>query len=112
MHNAVYIGILLFFIGGTAGYTYAESERRSVVVEGKYIKTVKGRWGRSSDRLVLRTSEGDLPILQFPLIGYLTGAEEVYAAIGPGDEINIRVGPWPPLAIDGHPGPLNIMEVY
>jgi hypothetical protein len=93
-------------------YTYADSERRAVVVEGKYVEIVRGRWGRTSERLVLRTSAGDLPILTFPLIGYLWGAEDLYAAIETGERIEVRLGPWPPRLISGGTGPLRIMEVY
>lgn len=112
MNNALYIGILILFIVGTAVVTYADSERRTVVVESKYVENVRGRWGRASERLVLRTSAGDLPILQFPLIGYLWGAEDIYAAMAPGDRIDVRVGPWPPRLINGGTGPLKIMNVY
>lgn len=112
LNNAVYLGILVIFIAGTAAFAYAGSDRRTVVVEGKYVKTLSGRLGRISERLVLRTSAGELPILQFPLIGYLSGAEDLYASISSGDEIDVRVGPWPPRMITGDAGPLNIMEVY
>lgn len=112
MSNALYVGVLAIFIVGTAAYTYADSERRTVVVEGKYVENVRGRWGRTSERLVLRTSVGDLPILQFPLIGYLWGAEDVYAAIETGETIDVRLGPWPPRLMSGDAGPMRIMEVY
>ncbi len=112
MSNALYVGILATFIVGTAAYTYAESERRTVVVEGKYVENVRGRWGRTSERLVLRTSAGDLPILEFPLIGYLWGAEDIYAAIETGETIDVRLGPWPPRLMTGGTGPMRIMEVY
>ena len=112
MSNALYIGILASFIVGTAAYTYADSERRTVVVEGKYVENVRGRWGRTSDRLVLRTSAGDLPILKFPVIGYLWGADDIYAAVETGEQIEVRLGPWPPRLISGGTGPLKIMEVY
>lgn len=112
MNNALYIGILALFVAGTATMTYADSERRSVVVEGKHVENVQGRWGRTSERLVLRTSAGDMPILQFPVIGYLWGADDVYAAIAPGERIEVRIGPWPPRLINGDDGPLAIMKVY
>ena len=112
MNNTLYIGILALFIAGTATMTYADSERRSVVVESKYVENVRGRWGRTLEQLVLRTSAGDLPMLQFPVIGYLWGAEDVYAAITPGDRIEVRIGPWPPRLINGNDGPLAIMKVY
>jgi len=112
MSNALYIGILASLIVGTAAWTYAASERRTVVVEGKYVENVRGRWGRTSERLVLQTSVGDLPILTFPLIGYLWGAEDIYAAIETGERIEVRLGPWPPRLMSGSKGPLKIMEVY
>jgi len=112
MSNAIYIGILASCIVGTAAYTYADSERRTVVVKGKYVENVRGRWGRTSERLVLRTSAGDLPILEFPLIGYLWGAEDIYATIETGETIDVRLGPWPPRLMTGAPGPMRIMEVY
>lgn len=112
MSNALYIGILASFIVGTAAYTYVDSERRTVVVEGKYVENVRGRWGRTLERLVLRTSAGDLPILKFPLIGYLWGAEDIYTAIETGERIEVRLGSWPPRLINGGTGTLKIMKVY
>ena len=112
MSHALYVGILAAFVVGTAVYTYAASERRTVFIEGKYVEDVRGRWGRTSERLVLLTPAGDLPILKFPLIGYLWGAEDVYAAIETGATIDVRLGPWPPRLITGDAGPMRIMEVY
>jgi hypothetical protein len=112
MNNALYIGALALFVAGTAVMTYAESKRQSVVVEGKHVEHVRGRWGRTSERLVLRTSAGEMPILQFPVIGYFWGADDVYAAVALGDEIEVRIGPWPPRLINGSGGPPAIMKVY
>ncbi|MGH1481854.1 MAG: hypothetical protein ACRBM6_24500 [Geminicoccales bacterium] len=112
MNNAGCLGLLATLILCLGTLTYAGSERRSVLVEGKYVKSMTGRGGSISERLVLRTSAGDLPILEFPLIGYLSGAEKLYASILPGDSIDVRIAPWPPRMFNGASGPLNIMEVY
>ncbi|MDH3660978.1 MAG: hypothetical protein OEU92_13300 [Alphaproteobacteria bacterium] len=46
------------------------------------------------------------------MIGYLWGADDVYAAIETGETIDVRLGPWPPRLMTGAAGPMRIMEVY
>ena len=86
-----YIGVLTVFVAGVAGYAYAEPEVLTVVVTDKYINDVQMRRGRP----VVATDEGDFPILKFPLIGYIAGAKDVYAAIVPGTSMQVRVAQWP-----------------
>ena len=107
-----YIGVLLAFIGGTMGYVYAQSEVRTVVVTGKHTEEAHGRRGRTTTRYVIETSEGQLPILKFPVIGYSSGADDVYSAIAPGQSLTVRVGPWPPPLIDTNNSRQHIMAVY
>lgn len=106
-----YIGVLLAFIASVAGYAYSDSDVRTVVVTGKYIQDVEMRRGRSEQRFVVRTDDGDLPILKFPLIGYATGVEGIYAAITPGTSIQVRVAQWPPRLL-GDQGKPHILTVY
>ena len=106
-----YIGLLAAGIAGVAGYAYLDSEVRTVVVTGKFVENVQMRRGRTADRFVLRTDGGDLPILNFPLIGYTMGAEEVYGAITPGNAVQVRIGQWPPRLL-GENGKLYIFTVY
>lgn len=93
-----YIALLLVLIGGAAGYVYLTSEVMTVTVTGKRIETVEGR-KRPIDLHVVDTNKGSFPILQFPVIGYFSGVEDVHAGISPGDTLTIRVGQWPPAII-------------
>lgn len=106
-----YIGILAAFIIGIAGLAYAESDIRTVYVTGKYVEDVSGRRGRTSKRYVLRTDEGDLPILKFPVIGYTSGADTAYANVSAGSSIKVRVSHWPPRFLGQH-GRNHILAVY
>jgi hypothetical protein len=106
-----YIAFLIAAIAGVAGYAYADSEVRTVVVTAKTIQNVQMRRGRTAKRFILKTSQGDLPILKFPLIGYTTGVEDIYAAIVPGNSIKVRIAQWPP-EILGDRGKPHILAVY
>ncbi len=44
MNRALSIGILIVSIIGTTAYSYAKSERQTIVVESKYVKDLRGRW--------------------------------------------------------------------
>lgn len=105
-----YSGILAVFILGVMGVAYSESEVRTVLVADKFVEDVQGRRGTST-RYVLRTHEGDLPILSFPLIGYTYGTDEVYSAVVPGSSIQVRVAQWPPRLL-GNGGRPHILAVY
>ena len=106
-----YIAILSVLIAGVAGYAYAESEVRAVVVTDKYVETVHMRRGRTGKRFVIATRQGAFPILKFPLIGYTSGVEDVYAAITPGETVQVRIAQWPPRLL-GDNGKLHILTVY
>ena len=106
--NAQYIALLLAFIGATMGYVYAGSEVQTVQVTGKRTEEGRGRRGPVT-RLIVETDAGDLQILEFPVIGYTFGAEDVHAEIRPGSTLEVRVGPWPPVGAHSRP---HIMAVY
>lgn len=106
-----YIGVLAVFIVGVSGYAYAQSEVMTVVVTDKYIEDVPMRRGRTGQRYVLVTNEGDLPILKFPVLGYTSGVEDVYAGLVPGTSVKVRVAKWPP-EILGDRGKSHILAVY
>ena len=106
-----YIGILAAFVVGAAGLAYAESDVRTVYVTGKYVEDVSGRRGRTSKRYILRTDEGDLPILKFPVLGYASGADAVYAGISTGSSIEVRISHWPPRFLGQH-GRNHILAIY
>ena len=105
-----YIGIPAVFILGVMGFAYSESEVRTVVIADKFVEDVQGQRG-TSRRYVLRTHEGDLPILNFPLIGYTFGSDEVYSAVVPGSSIEVRIAQWPPRIL-GNGGKPHILTVY
>ena len=111
MSQAKNIGLLSVFILTVMGVTFATSEVRTVVVSGKFIEDVEMRRGRSAARYVLKTSEGDLPLLKFPLIGHAFDVEDVYDAVHAGDSIDVRIGHWPPQFLGGG-GRRQIMTVY
>ena len=106
-----YILALIVFIGGSMGYVFAESEVRKVYVTGKHLEDGRGRRGTTTTRYVIETEQGAFPILTFPIIGYSLGAEDVYAGISSGDQIEVRVGQWPP-GILGNSGRTHIMAVF
>lgn len=93
-----YIVFLLVLIAGGAGYVRFTSEQLTARVTGKHVETAQGR-KRSFELHVVETDKGSFPILQFPIIGYFSGVENVYAGISPGEIVEIRVGQWPPAII-------------
>ena len=112
MGNTVkYIGVLVAFIGGAMGYTYATSEVREIEVTGKRIDTVQMRRGREAKRYVIETRSGDLSILSFPVIGYSTDTGDIYDGIQTGDTLKVRLGSWPPL-MSGESRQTRIMSIY
>ena len=106
-----YIVLLIALIGGVMGYVYFTSEVRTVQVTGKRVEAGRSRYGTSSEVYVVETDQGRMPILKFPIIGYVFGAENVYGSIRPGTSIWVRVGKWPPSVISGSARP-HIMAVY
>ena len=108
--NARYIALLLVFIGSALGYVYAGSEVQTVHVTGKRTEEARGRRGTTT-RWIVETDQGELQLLQFPVIGYAFGVEDVYAEISPGSSIRVRVGQWPPGILGSHARP-HIMTVY
>jgi hypothetical protein len=93
------------------GYVFAESEVRTIHVTGKRLEDGRGRHGTTTTRYVIETEQGALPILTFPIIGYSLGAEDVYAGISAGDQLEVRVGQWPPGML-GNSGRTYIMTVF
>ena len=106
-----YIVFLLAFIGVSTGYVFVNSEVRTVQVTGKRLEDSRGRHGTTATRYVIETDQGAFPILTFPIIGYMVGAEDAYAGIMPGQKIEVRLGQWPPelLGSNGRP---HIMSIF
>lgn len=99
-----YVAVLASFVAGAVAYVYATSQVYSVQIRGKSIEEAQGR--RSNVQLyVLETDRGRFPILQFPLIGYMSGVDQVHAGVVKGSTINVRVGNWPPAFLGGHSRP-------
>lgn len=90
-----YILFLLAIIGGAAGYVYVTSDVMTVQVTGKRVEVGQGR-KRDFNLYVLDTDKGSFPILQFPVIGYFSGVDEIHAGIAPGSTHEVRIGQWPP----------------
>lgn len=110
-NSPFYILALVLFIGGTMGYVFADSEVRTINVTGKRLEDGRGRFGTTSTRYVIESDQGAFPLLQVPIIGYALAAEDTYAAISPGDQIEVRVGKWPPEILGNH-SRSHIMTVY
>ena len=106
-----YIFLLIALIGGVMGYVYFTSEVRTVQVTGKRIEAGRSRYGMSSEVYLIETDQGRMPILKFPVIGYVFGVDDVYGGIRSGSSIRVRVGKWPPSLISGNARP-HIMMVY
>ena len=106
-----YIVFLIAFISGVMGYVYFTSEVRTVQVTGKHIEEGRGRYGSTSKVYVLETDQGRMPILKFPIIGYVFGVEELYEGIRSGSTIQVRVGDWPPSVVGREPDP-HVMAIY
>ena len=106
-----YFALLIAFIGGVMGYVYFTSEIHTVQITGKRIEEGRSRYGSTSDVYVLMTDQGRMPILKFPIIGYVFGVEDVYNGIRSGSTIQVRVGNWPPSVMGRGPNP-HIMAIY
>jgi len=99
-----YIAALAAFVAAAVAYVYATSEVYSVQVRGKSIEQAQGR--RSTVQLyVLETDRGRFPILQFPIVGYMSGVDQVHAGVVKGATITVRIGNWPPAFLGGHSRP-------
>lgn len=110
LFNRWYILVLLAFVLGAAAFVYGTSEVVTVQVHGKSIEQAQGA-RRETTLYVIDTDRGRLPLLRFPLIGYMTGVEETYAGIAKGSRISVRIGMWPPTFLGGYSKPY-IMAVH
>ncbi len=106
-----YIVFLLVVIGGVAGYTYFDSEVRTLEVRGKHMEEGSSRRGIASSRYVIETDQGEFRLLTFPLLGFTFGAEEVYDGIQSGSTITARIGRFPPAIVNSSARP-QIMAIY
>jgi hypothetical protein len=111
MPNWKYIGFLIAVIGAAMGYVYAGSEIRTIHVTGKHVEEGVGRRGRPTERLIVETENGELPILKFPVIGYSFGANDAYRKLPSFGEVRVRIGYWPPAIVSKHAKP-HILQVY
>ncbi len=111
MPNWTYIALLTAFIGAAVGYVYAGSEVKTIQVTGKHVEDGQGRRGLPTERLIVKTDDGELPILKFPIIGYTLGANEAYKRLPSRGEVTVRVGMWPPAIVARFPKP-HILHIY
>ena len=91
-----YLLFLASAIACVMGWVFATSEIRTIEVSGKRMEENRSRRGLTGSRYVIETNEGDLRLLNFPIIGYMFGAEEVFAAVQSGARYEARIGTWPP----------------
>ena len=93
------------------GYVYASSELRTLQVTGKHVIDAVGRRGLATERLIIETTEGDMPILKFPIIGYTYTANDAYRSVPSNGQIRARVSLWPPAIVSKYAKPY-ILSIY
>lgn len=111
MLNWKYLALLVAVIGAAIGYVYAGSEVRTIHVTGKYVKDGAGRRGLPTERLIVETKDGAMPILKFPILGYTFGANDAYTRLPSEGEARVRIGHWPPAIVSKYSKP-HILRVY